>query len=109
MTISDDLRNFMEEDEHQLQVLSRLFGEDTVEQARQLDVAHLNLSDKMIATISDGVRQLKALRTDPDAQHRLISGMEPGARLLLCMWIMDMGLLQKISGQQDPVAGLGAE
>jgi len=108
MTISDDLRHSVEEDEHQLQELTRLFGEDTVEQAQHIDVAHLNMNDKMIATISDGVRQLKALRTNPGAQRRLIGGMEPGARLILCMWIMDMGLLQKIGAQQDPVAGHNA-
>ena len=107
--ISDDLQHSMEEEAQQLQDLSRLFGEDTVEQARQIDVAHLNMNDEMIATISAGVRQLKALRSDPGAQRRLIGGMEPGARLVLCMWIMDMGLLQKIGGQMDPTPGRGHE
>jgi hypothetical protein len=99
--VSDDLRHSKEEAEHQIQELSQLFGVDTVEQARQIDVADLNMNDKMIATISDGVRKLKGLRMDPGAQRHLISGMEPGARLVLCLWIMDMGLLQKIRGQQD--------
>ena len=109
MTVSDELQNSMEEDERQLQELSRLFGMDTVEQARHIDVADLNMNDQMLASISDGVRQLKALKADPDAQSRLIAGMEPGARLVLCMWIMDMGLLQKIISQQGQIPGAGAE
>jgi hypothetical protein len=109
MTASDELQYSMEEDERQLQELSRLFGRDTVEQARHIDVADLNMNDQMLASISGGVRQLKALKADPDAQSRLIAGMEPGARLVLCMWIMDMGLLQKIINLPDLVPGSGLE
>lgn len=93
---SDDLRLSMEEEERRIKYLSLVFGEDTVAQARQIDVADLNMNDKMMATISDGVRKLKALKADPDAQINLVSGLEPGARLVLCMWIMDMGLVDKI-------------
>lgn len=98
---SDDLRQSLEEEERLIRELVRLFGEDIVAQARQIDVADLNMNEKMADAISNGVRSLKALRTDPDAQHRLISGMDPGTRLVLCMWIMDMGLLQKISGSRN--------
>ena len=109
MTISDELQYSMEEDGRQLQELSRLFGADTVEQARHIDAADLNMNDQMLASISNGVQQLKVLREKPDSQRRLIAGMEPGARLVLCLWIMDMGLLQKIIRQQDLIPGTNPE
>ena len=73
-----------------------LFGQETVLQARELDIADLNLNEEIVACISGGIRTLKELQGNPAAQVRFINGMEPGARLLLCMWIMDMGLLNKI-------------
>jgi hypothetical protein len=73
-----------------------LFGRDTVEQARQIDIIDLNLNEEMTKCIANGVSGLKALKRDPAAQRNLIGDMEAGARLILCMWIMDMGLLEKI-------------
>ena len=76
-----------------------LFGQETVEQAEQLDIADLRLNDEIVTCIADGIRTLKELRDNPVAQVNFINGMEPGARLLLCMWIMDMGLLKKIQNR----------
>ena len=76
--------------------LAFLFGRETVLQARELDIADLNLNEEIVACISGGIRTLKELQGNPAAQVSFINGMEPGARLLLCMWIMDMGLLNKI-------------
>lgn len=105
-TVSDELRLSMEEEEHRIKELTLLFGADTVAQARQIDVADLNMNEKMMTVISDGVRKLKALKTDPKAQAGLINGMDPGSRLVLCMWIMDMGLVEKIRGlDSGPDAG----
>lgn len=76
--------------------LARLFGQDTVNQARLIDAAHLNLDDSMTACITAGLNRLKQTRNDPAAQGAVISAMQPGERLLLCMWAMEMELLDKI-------------
>ena len=79
--------------------LSFLFGADIVEQARLIDVADLNLTDAMTAGIGEGIRQLKQLRNNPEAQRQWVEKQEPGLRLLLCMWIRDMDLLEKIQSR----------
>ncbi len=72
------------------------FGKETVEQASLLDVSNLNLNDEITQSIADGVRQLKQLRGRPEDQVIFVKQMQPGARLLLCMWIMGMKLLDNI-------------
>ena len=76
--------------------LAFLFGRETVEQAGQLDIADLKLSDDMTACIAEGIRTLKQLYDKPAAQVNFVSSLQPGTRLLLCMWVMDMDLLNKI-------------
>jgi len=76
--------------------LSVLFGRETVQQARLLDVADLNLNEEMTGFITAGLTRLKQLRNHPGAQQDMVNKMAQGERLLLCMWIMDMGLLEKI-------------
>ena len=93
---SEDLDQIRVDDEGQRNELAFLFGRETVELAGQIDIADLNLNEKMTDSITAGVRKLKELREDPGAQVNLIKGMDQGARLLLCMWIMDMDLLDKI-------------
>lgn len=79
--------------------LAWLFGRDTVEQAAMIDAADLNLTEEMTAVISSGLTRLKQLRRDPRSQQDLVSAMTPGERLVLCMWIRDMGLLDKIQSE----------
>lgn len=83
------------------QYLARLFGREIVDQARLVDAADLILDEKMTACISSGVTRLKQLRNDPARQRALLDGMGPGEQLLLCMWVMEMDLLDKI---RDPSA-----
>jgi len=92
----EDLGRSIKEDARLRNELAFLFGTDTVELAGQIDIANLKLNDKMIDSIGAGVRRLKELRDDPGAQLQLIKAMDQGARLLLCMWIMEMDLLEKI-------------
>ena len=92
----DDLDQSREEDERAREELAVLFGQETVEQASQLDIADLHLNDEIVASISNGIRTLKELQHNPSAQVSFVNSLEPGARLLLCMWIMDTGLLTKI-------------
>ena len=92
----DDLEQSVKEGERLKAELAFLFGRETVELACQIDIADLNLNQKMTDSIAAGIKQLKHLKHDPQAQVDLINGMEQGARLLLCMWVMDMDLLDKI-------------
>lgn len=91
-----DLSESIEISRRQNEELSFLFGEETVEQANQIDIIDLNLNKDITETISKGVNQLKTLKNNPDAQLKLIKEMAPGARIVLCMWIMEMELLDKI-------------
>ncbi len=91
-----DLAESIEANQRLNKELSFLFGEEIVEQANQLDIAELNLNEDIIECISTGVRQLKKLKSNPKAQIDLMSEMAPGARIVLCLWIMDMELLDKI-------------
>lgn len=93
---SEELRQIMEEDDRLTEGLTNLFGRDTVEQARQIDIADLSLNEEMTRCIAAGVNKLKELKADSPAQRNFVINMEPGTRLLICMWIMDMNLLEKI-------------
>ena len=92
----DDLLQDIAGDESLARELSCLFGADIVEQARLIDIADLNLTDEMTTGIGTGIRKLKELKHDPGAQQQWVRDQEPGMRLLLCLWIMDMDLLDKI-------------
>ena len=78
------------------QKLAVLFGEDIVEQADLIDIADLNISDKMTGCITDGVVQLKKLKGKVESQRGLIDALSQGEKLVLCMWILEMDLLDKI-------------
>lgn len=93
---ADDLENMSEQQQQLLDELSFLFGRQTVEQACMLDVVDLNLNETMTASIISGLTKLKQLRGNPESQQELINSMEAGGRLLLCLWIMEMGLLDKV-------------
>ncbi|MFT7460270.1 MAG: hypothetical protein ACI909_002958 [Planctomycetota bacterium] len=94
--LENDLSSSIETNRKLNEELSFLFGQETVELAGQIDNADLNFNKDILACISAGVKRLKQFKHDPDAQIKLINEMEPGARLVLCMWIMDMDLLDKI-------------
>ncbi|MDE0284010.1 MAG: hypothetical protein OXN26_05600 [Gammaproteobacteria bacterium] len=96
MCPDDDFVETREDFERAQDELAFLFGRETVEQAGQLDIADLNLSDEIAACIADGIRTLKELQDKPAAQVNFVNSLQPGARLLLCLWIMDMDLLKKI-------------
>jgi hypothetical protein len=76
--------------------LSFLFGQELVEQAEQIDIVDLNLNDEITKVISTGIKQLKSLKHSPEAQLDFINSLTSGSRIVLCMWIMEMDLLDKI-------------
>jgi hypothetical protein len=79
--------------------LSFLFGEEVVDQAEQIDIVNLNLNDDITKAISTGIKQLKSLKNNPEAQLGFINSLTPGSRIVLCMWIMEMDLLDKIQSR----------
>lgn len=91
-----DLEASVEDRLNLLKQLAWLFGETIVEQANQIDIVDINMNKEITDCIATGVRQLKELKNDAEAQRDLVNSMETGARLLLCLWILDMGLLDKI-------------
>lgn len=76
--------------------LSFLFGEETVEQAEIIDVVDLQLNNDMTQCISRGVTRLKQLKDMPDAQQKFIRELNPAEQLLVCMWVMEMNLIDKL-------------
>ncbi|MGI9229010.1 MAG: hypothetical protein ACR2P9_04035 [Gammaproteobacteria bacterium] len=76
--------------------LTALFGPETVKLAAQLDTANLNINDSMTKTIGAGVSRLKTLKGNTAGQQDYVASLEGGARLLLCLWIMDMSLVSKL-------------
>ena len=102
MTDSDpdiDISQDIAAEEKLARELTCLFGRETVEQAQLLDVASLSMGDEITREIADGVKKLKQLRGNNDAQVNYVRELRPGTRLLLCMWIMDMSLLDSIQEQ----------
>ena len=94
-----DLARSIEASQRVNEELSFLFGEEVVEQVNHIDIADLNLNKDILESIASGVRQLKQLKSSPNAQLDLVNAMEPGARIVLCLWIMDMDLLNKIQSR----------
>ena len=92
----EDLDNIIDQADKLRSELSVLFGEETVDLASQLDIADLNVKDEIVKDIGVGVGELKKLKGNANAQVEFIQKLEQGSKLLLCMWIMDMDLLDKI-------------
>lgn len=94
-----DLAETIDASDRLYEELSFLFGKETVEQANQIDIVDLNLNKDILDCISTGIRKLKELKNNPQAQIAMVNELEAGARIVLCLWIMDMGLLEKIRSQ----------
>ena len=76
--------------------LAFLFGEDIVEQSNHIDIVDLNLNQAITESIASGVKQLKALKSTPQAQQKFVDSLAAGEQIVLCMWIREMQLLNKI-------------
>ena len=76
--------------------MQTLFGVETVKLASRLDTANLNMNDAMTKAVGAGVNRLKTLKGNLASQQEYIASLEEGTRLLLCLWIMDMELSDKL-------------
>ena len=77
--------------------LVALFGDVTVKIGRMVDPAMLALSADLMDRVHDGADALLARSGRPDAQRRYVAGLPSDVRLVLCMWMMDMGLAAKLT------------
>lgn len=79
--------------------LMRLFGEVTVQVARMVDPATLALSADLMDRVHDGADALLMRTGNPDAQRRYIAALPSDVRMILCMWLMDLGLAAKLTAR----------
>ena len=99
---TEEFDDSVERRQRQTRELTWLFGEEIFEQADQVDIADINMTQEITDAIGRGVKKLKELINDPSAQRTFITSLEPGAQILLCLWIMDMDLLDKIQSHPYP-------
>ena len=76
--------------------LACLFGGDIVTRARQTDTVDLDLDAAFLDEIADTASELLRVEGQPKQQGRLVRGMAPDKRLVLCMWLIDTELAAKM-------------
>jgi hypothetical protein len=81
------------------QAIKRLFGEVVCSVAAGTDAATLDLSAGLMDRVHDGADALLAMRQHPDEQMRYVSELPFEVRLLLCMWLLDCDLADKLANR----------
>lgn len=79
--------------------LVALFGRRVVDMATVLDVAHLDITAKRMAAVQKATEALMELNGQPDGQRAVVKGLETYTALLLCMWLMDTGMFERLLEQ----------
>lgn len=77
--------------------LAALFGRGLVERAKETDPADLALSAELMDTVHDAADNFLAHAGDTVAQRAIVAALSADARLVLCMWVQDMGLAVKLT------------
>ena len=81
------------------QAIRRLFGEVVCSVAAVSDAATLDLSSGLMDRVHDGADALLAMRHHPDEQMRYVSELSFDVRLVLCMWLLDCDLADKLASR----------
>lgn len=76
--------------------LVALFGTVPVMLARMVDPVNLNLSASLMDAVHDAADDLLALSGQLRDQQRFIADLPNDVRLVLCMWMLDLGLAAKL-------------
>lgn len=79
--------------------LVRLFGDVTVMLAKMLDPATLDLSANLMDQVHDAADTLLINSGKPDMQRHYVANLPSGVRVILCMWLADLGLAAKLTRQ----------
>jgi hypothetical protein len=66
--------------------LAFLFGREVVEQSQKISIDQMYVEADLVA---EGARQLLAHIGEPEAQRRIIEGMDNDTALALCKWISE--------------------
>ena len=66
--------------------LAFLFGKQVVEQSQKISIDQMYVEADLVA---EGARQLLAHIGEPEAQRRIIEGMDNDTALALCKWISE--------------------
>lgn len=64
--------------------LAFLFGKEVVKQSQKIDIEQMYIETDLVA---EGARQLLAHIGQPEAQRRIIEGMDNDTAMALCKWI----------------------
>ena len=80
-----------------IQAIRRLFGDVVCSVASGTDAATLDLSAGLMDRVHDGADALLKLRQHPDEQMRYVSELPFDVRLVLCMWLLDCELADKLA------------
>ena len=79
-----------------VQAIRRLFGEVVCSVAAGTDAATLELSAGLMDRVHDGADALLAMRHHTVEQMRYVSELPFEVRLVLCMWLLDCDLADKL-------------
>jgi hypothetical protein len=77
--------------------LAALFGRALVDEAHRTEVCDLTLSAELMENVHDAADALLDKSGDTRAQQAIVSALTPLTRLVLCMWLVDLGLAAKLS------------
>ena len=76
--------------------LACLFGKKTVTRAKRTDIVDLRVDADFMDGIADTAGQLLEAKDNPRKQRRLVGSMDQDKRLVLCMWVMDMEMTDRL-------------
>ena len=79
------------------QAIRRLFGDVVCSVAAVTDAATLDLSVGLMDRVHDGADALLKLSQHPGEQMRYVSELPFDVRLVLCMWLLDCELADKLA------------
>ena len=66
--------------------LAFLFGKEVVEQSKKISIDQMYIEADLVA---EGARQLLEHKGQPEAQRRIIEGMDDDTAMALCKWIIE--------------------
>ena len=79
------------------QAIKRLFGDVVCSVAVSTDAATLDLSAGLMDRVHDGADALLKMTRHPGEQIRYVSELPFDVRLVLCMWLLDCDLADKLT------------
>lgn len=76
--------------------LVSLFGRGMVDRAKATDVVDLELTASRVDAVHDATDALLQHPGKPKLQQATVAALDDMTTLMLCMWLMDTGLAERI-------------